>query len=220
MCGNDTLAETWASSVHGVGASNRALTAPLYLTLDCLTDSNIAHFLPATYPSNYPRNTVVSNGRIDISHALNNAGTLEEAGKRRTFDYTLVEGDTHWPEGKVLTFVLAHRSLEHAGQYGPVTALDSTTWDRSCRLVVTLEATGFDNSVDIGTVTIYSHGGSIRMGTRPMARVTRIKKSAELFHNRIIESLVTRPYSTRECHGRAGMQGSVTERESRNVTLY
>eukprot|EP01044_Picomonas_judraskeda_P004872 COSAG03_NODE_439_length_7918_cov_13.498785_6_plen_54_part_00 len=23
-----------------------------------------------------------------------------------------------------------------------------------------------------------------------------------------------------ECHGRAGMQGSVTERESRNVTLY
>eukprot|EP01043_Picozoa_sp_COSAG02_P048510 COSAG02_NODE_4771_length_4995_cov_3.275735_2_plen_92_part_00 len=29
VCGNASLAETWASSVHGVGASNRALTAPL-----------------------------------------------------------------------------------------------------------------------------------------------------------------------------------------------
>ena len=79
VCGNDALAETWSSAVHGVGASNRALTAPLYLTLDCLTDSNLAHFLPATYPSNDPRNTVVSNGRIDIYRQWCREGLLLRA---------------------------------------------------------------------------------------------------------------------------------------------
>ena len=181
VCGNDALAETWSSAVHGVGASNRALTAPLYLTLDCLTDSNIAHFLPATYPSNDPRNTVVSNGRIDISHALSNTGTLEEAGKRRTFDYTLVEGDTHWPEGKVLTFGLAHRSLEHAGQYGPVTALDSTTWDRSCRLVVTLEATGGQQSaVSVPSTEVPLYSGDGGSGAEPTIAAASFDQPTEL----------------------------------------
>ena len=40
VCGNDLLAETWSSAVHGVGASNRALTAPLYLTLDSYSASS------------------------------------------------------------------------------------------------------------------------------------------------------------------------------------
>eukprot|EP01043_Picozoa_sp_COSAG02_P048509 COSAG02_NODE_4771_length_4995_cov_3.275735_1_plen_122_part_00 len=107
---------------------------------------------------------MVSNGRIDISHALNNVGTLEEVGKRRTFDYKLVEGDTHWPEGKVLTFGLAYRSLARARRIvrGPVTALDSTTWDRSCHLVVTLEATGGQQSavtVPSTEVPLYSGDG-------------------------------------------------------------
>ena len=181
VCGNDLLAETWGSSVHGVGASNRTLTAPLYLTLDCLTDSNVAHYLPATFPTNDARNTVVSNTRIDISHALNNAGTLEEAGKRRSFDYTLVEGDTHWPRGKVLTFGLAHRSLEHAGQYGPVMALDSTTWDRSCRLVVSLEATGGQQSaVAVPSTQVPLFAGDGGSGSAPTIAAADYDQPVEL----------------------------------------
>lgn len=40
-------------------------------------------------------------------------------GAPSTIRGALIEGHTHWPEGKVLTFGLAHRSLEHVGQYGP-----------------------------------------------------------------------------------------------------
>ena len=119
--------ETWAYTAHGVGASSRTLTAPLYLTLDALTDNHVAHYMPATFPANDERNCIVSNNRIDISHALSNAGTVEEPGKRRSFDYTLVEGDTHWPRGKLLTFGLEHRSLEHPGHKQLVHCLEHDT---------------------------------------------------------------------------------------------
>ena len=72
VCGNDLLHETWAYTVHGVGASSRTLTAPLYLTLDALTDNHVAHYLPATFPANDSRNCVVSNniyfGRTRVKH--------------------------------------------------------------------------------------------------------------------------------------------------------
>jgi hypothetical protein len=181
VCGNDLLHETWASSVHGVGASNRVVTAPLYLTLDALTDSNVAHYLPTTFPANDERNAVVSNHRIDISHALSNTGTLEEAGKRRSFDYTLVEGDTHWERGKVLTFGLERRSLEHAGLYGPPTALSSTTWDRACRLVVTLEATGSQQSeVVVPSTAVPLFSGDGGAGANPTIAAANYDAPTEL----------------------------------------
>jgi hypothetical protein len=143
VCGNDLLQETWAYTVAGVDMPTRTLTAPLYLTMDCLGDHNVAHYLPAVYPANDGRVNTVSNTRIDISHALDNDGTTVEAGKRRLFDYTLISNtQTHWEAGKELTFGLEYRSLENDGQYDQPKAMDDTVWDRTCRLVVTLETDG------------------------------------------------------------------------------
>ena len=86
VCGNDLLQESWAYTVAGVDMPTRTLTAPLYLTMDCLGDHNVAHYLPAVYPANDERVNTVNNTRIDISHALDNDGTTVEAGKRRLFD--------------------------------------------------------------------------------------------------------------------------------------
>ena len=102
-----------------------------------------ASIVPAVYPANDGRVNTVSNTRIDISHALDNDGTTVEAGKRRLFDYTLIRNtQTHWEAGKELTFCLEYRSLENDGQYDQPKAMDDTVWDRTCRLVVTLETDG------------------------------------------------------------------------------
>ena len=43
VCGNDLLQESWQYTVAGVDMPTRTLTAPLYLTMDCLGDHNVAH---------------------------------------------------------------------------------------------------------------------------------------------------------------------------------
>jgi hypothetical protein len=143
VCGNDKLQDSWSYTLNGVNMPTRTLTAPLYLTMDFLSDHNVAHYLPAVYPAGDGRVNTVSNTRVDISHALDNDGTSVEAGKRRMFDYTLVsDTQTHWAAGKELTFGLQYRSLENDGQYDQPKPMDDTVWDRTCRLVVTLETDG------------------------------------------------------------------------------
>ena len=143
VCGNDLLAESWSYTVPGVDTPTRTLTAPLYLTMDFLDGGHVAHYMPAVFPADDSRVNTVNNTRIDISHALDNDGTTVEAGKRRVFDYTLVSNTpTTWDAGTVLTFGLQYRTLEHDGQYGQPKAMDEAVFDRTCRLVVTLETDG------------------------------------------------------------------------------
>ena len=100
VCGNDKLQDSWSYTLNGVNMPTRTLTAPLYLTMDFLSDHNVAHYLPAVYPAGDGRVNTVSNTRVDISHALDNDGTTVEAGKRRLFDYTLVRSVTHRRTGR------------------------------------------------------------------------------------------------------------------------
>ena len=49
VCGNDKLQDSWSYTLNGVNTPTRTLTAPLYLTMDFLSDHNVAHYLPAVH---------------------------------------------------------------------------------------------------------------------------------------------------------------------------